>query len=169
MFGAWKPSAAKTFSRIMLEALQTVAYRESCRALFVVDTSTLKDPSTTMKPILDQGLRWPSVQWVHDADRRSRSGRTGTGCVAGDARNHHGAEVASFARVAKNHNYHRNDRRISGNFQRWDQCTQVYRPNRLTGRDPGVRTVGLREISGRSAVHLVIRARARSTDNCFTG
>ena len=38
MLGAWTPSTAKTYGRIMLEALQPVAFRESCRALFVADT-----------------------------------------------------------------------------------------------------------------------------------
>ena len=57
MFGAWKPSAAKTYSRIMLDALQPVAFLESGRALFVVDTSTLKDPSAFVELIPGQGLR----------------------------------------------------------------------------------------------------------------
>ena len=76
MFGAWKPTAAKTYSRIMLEALEPVTFRESCRALFVVDTSIVKDPRVFMKLIRDQGLRWPDTQLVLDAvSQRGRSTR----------------------------------------------------------------------------------------------
>ena len=95
MFGAWKPSAAKIYDRIMREALRPLAFRKSCRALFVVNVSTLKDPNAFLKLIRDQGLRWPGIQCVLDADRRSRSGREGMSCVAGDGRNHCGGEVAS--------------------------------------------------------------------------
>ena len=66
MFGAGKPSAAKAYSRIMLEMLQPVAFRETCQALFVVDTSTLEDPSAFIKLIRDQGLS---------------TGRTSRGCL----------------------------------------------------------------------------------------
>ena len=141
MFGAWKPYAAKAYSRIMLEALQPVAFRENWRALFAVDTPIHKDPSALMDLIRDQGLRWPDTQWVLGADHRSRSGRRGTGYVAGDARNHCGGEVTSFARVATNQQYYQNNREIPGNFERRDQRTQVFRPKRFTGRDPDVCSV----------------------------
>lgn len=79
MFDGWKPSSAKTYRRFMQEALQQVAFRDSCRALFVVDPSTLKDPSVFMKLIRDQGLRWPDTQLVLNAiSQRSRSTR---GCT----------------------------------------------------------------------------------------
>ena len=40
--------------------------------------------------------------------------------------------------------------------------THAYRPNRFTGRDPGVRPVGVGEISRLSAVCPALRVRARS-------
>lgn len=49
MFSECRSSAANTYSGIMLEAPQSVTFRESCRSLFVVDTSTLKDPSDLVK------------------------------------------------------------------------------------------------------------------------
>lgn len=169
MFGACKPSAAKTYSRIMLESLQQYEFCESCRALFVVDTSTLKDAGAFMKLIRDRGLHWPDIRRVFDADRRSRSGRRGTACVAGEARNHRGGEAARPARVATNQHYCQSDRGIAGKFERRDQHTQVCRPNRYTGRDSGVRTVGVREMPGRSAVSPAIGVRARSRDVSFFG
>ena len=132
MFGAWKQPAAKTCSRIMLESLQPYEFRESCRAVFVIDTSTLKDPSVLMKLIRDEGLRWPNIQWVLGADRRSRSSRRGTGCVAGDARNHRGGEVTTSASVTTNQ--YQSDRRTSGQFERCAQRTQVHRPKIFTSR-----------------------------------
>ena len=117
-----------------------------------------------MKLIRDQGLRWPDIQRVLGDDRRSRSGRRGTGCVAGDVRGHCGDEVTRSARVATNQHYYQGDRGILGNLEPWDQRTQAHRPNRFTGRDFGVCAVEVREISGRSAVSPVIPVRARSRD-----
>ena len=117
-----------------------------------------------MKLSRDQGLRWPDIHWVLDADHRSRRGRSGAGSIADDAQIHRGGEVACSARVATIQCYNQSHGGIPGNFVGCDQRTLVYRLNRLTGRDPGVFSVGVLEVSGRSAVSPAIRVRARSRD-----
>lgn len=113
-----------------------------------------------MKLIRDQGLCWPDIQRVLDTDRRSRSGPKRTGCAAGETRNHRGGEIASTARVATNKYYYQGDRAISEFFERWDQRTQVCRPNRFTDRDSG---------SSRSTDVFVSRAECAATEKtmCF--
>lgn len=93
MFGEYRSSAANTHRHIMLEASTSVAFRESCRALFVVDISTLKDPGDLVKLIRDRGLHRPDTQLVLDAV--TQLGRSTRGRTHGDGHGHHGGHEIS--------------------------------------------------------------------------
>ena len=114
-----------------------------------------------------QTLRWPDIQWALEANRRPRSCRERMGSVAGDARDHRGRDVAISASVTRKQYY---QREVIEEFQEnSSDGAKVHsgvqsRPERFTGCDLGVCSVGVRKTSGQSAIPPAIGVRARSKD-----
>ena len=109
-----------------------------------------------MKLIRGQGLRWPDIQWMFDADRRFWSGRRETGCVAmlGTTVEVTLLNLQALRQASTTIQVIEEFQEMSSNGTNALRCIGL---NRFTGRNSGVRTAEVREISGQNAACPAIR------------
>ena len=86
MWGTWKPSAGKSFSKAFIEALRAHQFRTSARDELIIDDTPMQNPENVCRRVLHLADQWSETQRLVDAvvDSSYRCSRGGRGPITED-------------------------------------------------------------------------------------